>query len=351
MSYRDSRFIKGVAAVVLFAATLSACGESRIPGASGSPGVGGFALPHGVAAPQRRAKHTTGDNLIYLTGAEVYVYPYPKGRLVGQSTGLDLKFSPECVDAAGNVFVISDNGGSEYTSVIYEFSHGDTSPVATLSDPGVGASCSYDATTGDLAVANAKDLNNPYGEADVAIYHDEGGTPTMVYSGLQTTFGSCAYDDSGNLYLLAGGLSLLRLASGSGTYEAISLNKTLSRAGDYNPQLQWDGKHMTVSSDREEQGDRESPISVYRLRITGAKAKVNGTTQLDAFGGKGIHVGQTWIAGTVLVGLMLRHGRPYYLIWPYPAGGSPHETVRVRRFIGIWGVVISATDSARFDTA
>lgn len=282
--------------------------------------------------------------LIYLSRPELYVYPFPQGRLLGQGSGF-VQPSRECVDASGNIFIIDDNGGSAYSSVIYKFAHGATVPFEILNDPGHAASCSFDSTTGDLAVSNTRDSSNPYGKyGDVAIYANATGLPAMVYSDRDLFFETCAYDDEGNLYLTAAGgvtPALYRLSAGSSEFKQIDLDAELYGVGDYFPTVQWDGKHLTVTSDRAEESNHESPITLYRLSVNGNDARVIGSTQLDAFAGKGIHIGQTWIDGKSVLGIMAYHGRPVYLIWAYPRGGNPEQTVALPRNDFAFGIVVS----------
>ncbi len=127
----------------------------------------------------------SSQNLLYVSSphlGNVYVYNYSKGKLVGTLTGL---FEPlgECVDKSGNVFVVTQVSTPSSGSNVYEYAHGGSSPITVLSEPGYAEGCAIDPKTGNLAVANIDDANNPYYNAgDVAIYTSAQGDPTMYYT-------------------------------------------------------------------------------------------------------------------------------------------------------------------------
>ncbi len=332
--------------------------------------------PAGVISPQadsRRAfssswmkPNTSGESLLYVSipqgsNSKILVYSYQQGKLVGAITGprepLDL-----CADADGDVFIPTTtySGGS----AIYEYAHGGTSPIATLSDPGEAYGCAVDPKTGNLAVANSSDASNPYysNAGDVAIYAGAQGNPAMYYSSEINGFGDCGYDDVGNLYLSAGlagkyyrnQVFLARLSSGSSSFTVIALNKKLYTNGSafFSPSVQWDGKHMTVTSfsSAGSQGIRptnlaKSPVLLYRLSITGSSGTVIGTTTLDSK--KNHHGGQSWIQGKSVVGIYYDRG-PNVGIWRYPRGGNPQRAIhKIEGFpdYPLWGLTVSVAES------
>ena len=158
----------------------------------------------------------------------------------------------------------------------------------------------------------------------------------------------CGYDDKGNLYLSASNgeygnqLQLARLASGSGSFELIDLNAKLYTGFLFGSSVQWDGKHMTVSSDHNPQHEA---VSVYRLSISGSSARVIGTTSLSSR--KERHAGQSWIEGNTILGV---DGKGYRSVsfWTYPKGGRPRQSIAK---IGnepveyLWGVTVSIAPS------
>ena len=261
---------------------------------------------------------TSGGDLLYVSNnvlGIVNVYAYPQGHLVGTLTGFISPFG-ECADAAGDIFVVAYSDSSMKSSTIYEYAHGGTTPIATLSDPSVALGCAVDPTTGHLAASGG----------GVAIFDHAAGSPTMYYSS-QFSFFYCGYDDKGNLYLSAwdgqhlNQAQLVRLASGNGTFQQISLNTTLYIKSEFWPSVQWDGKHMTVSS-----GSQREAASIYSLRISGRSATVARTTELSSQ--KNNYSGQFVIQDRTVVGLgNYKRGATVFL-WQYPRGGSPYRNIK-----------------------
>ncbi|MBV8498406.1 MAG: hypothetical protein JO003_04040 [Candidatus Eremiobacteraeota bacterium] len=241
----------------------------------------------------------------------------------------------ECVDRAGDVFVVTENT-SESAGVIYEYAHGGTEPIATLNDPNYAFGCSVDPTTGNLAVS---------GEG-VAIYKNATGSPT-VYSSSEFGFLYCGYDDAGNLYLTASKSNsgterfLVRLAIGSGSFEAISFGKKLYADTFFEPSTQWDGTRMTVSTIPEYLNGREQgPEYVYRLNISGSVAKIAGVTRLSSK--KSAPAGQNWIQGERIAAAYYYRSFGHVGVWPYPRGGAPRRRISHILARGeIWGVAVS----------
>jgi hypothetical protein len=326
-------------------ALLAGCGGSQPP--IGAPG----AMPQSRAAARRDAHAkswmlpgTADQDLLYISNqqGEVYVYTYPQGQPVG-TLELGADSAGECSDSSGNVFLTtaSDSGGT-----VYEYAHGGTSPIASLSDPGLANACSIDPATGDLAVSNYVDHTNPYNPyyGSVAIYAGAQGNPTMYYPQQSIQFIFCGYNDKGTLYLTAYTQSstlpqLIRLASGSSSFELISVNEKIYDGFGFKPSVQWDGKHITVSSAKD---PRSGPVSVYHLRISGSDATVIGTTQLK--NRRNHHTGQSWIQGSTIVGIDYKGGSDVS-IWSYPKGGKPSHTITKVGGRGLWGVTVSVASS------
>ncbi|MFZ1017201.1 MAG: hypothetical protein WAN39_04930, partial [Candidatus Cybelea sp.] len=130
-----------VAAVIL-----AGCGGSQPPiGALGAmPQTSGIAT-HAARGKSWMLPEAKTEDLIYAVGGcgGTCVLSYPKGRLVGELTGVE--GLADCSDTKGNVFI------SEATKVA-EFAHGGTSPIATYGvahTPAFG--CSVDPESGNLA--------------------------------------------------------------------------------------------------------------------------------------------------------------------------------------------------------
>jgi hypothetical protein len=252
-----------------------------------------------------------------------YVYTYPQGHLVGTLTGFAQPFG-ECGDSAGNIFVVAYANGSITSSTIYEYAHGGTTPIAEFSDPNAAFGCAVDPTTGNLAAV---------GGGSIVIFTTL--TPArrdLVVHDYGYGFHFCGYDNRGNLYISATDVShqdqadLVRVAKGSDKVEQISLDTTLYDGSQWFPSVQWDGKHVTVTSNPAA-GTGGSPIQLYRLAINGTTAKVIGTTTLESFTNE--YSGQTWIQGKTVIGASyLKKGYQSALFWSYPKGGEALRTIR-----------------------
>jgi hypothetical protein len=294
-----------------------------------NPGGAPVAVPDGAIGTRPQVRYASSwmdqeasrEDLLYAAASpngengSAYVYTYPKGRLLGTLTGFGRPFG-ECADSAGNVFIVAYAKGSTTSSTIYEYAHGGTSPVATLNDPKTALGCAVDPRTGDLAASGD----------GVAIFKNASGNPKMYYSS-EYSFYYCGFDDRSNLYLTAvnGQYAdqqvLVRLVSGSADFDRISLNTKLYSSSNIWPTVQWDGKHMAVTSDPD-----AKPISLYRLRITGSSATVISSATLSSAANN--YSGETWIQGNAIIGV--GHARRHYeaaFLWPYPKGGGPDRTI------------------------
>src|ERR1700722_10894750 len=246
-----------------------------------------------VETQARHAKASSGD-LLYVadggtnySGAYVLVYTYPQGKHVATLTGYH-RLAGECSDSQGNVFVVAPGEESSNPSTIYEFAHGGSQPIATLTESGIAYGCAVDPTTGNLAVANYTDAANPNkGSGDVAIFSGAMGSATMYYGSELAAFFYCGFDDAGNLYLsqeTANGNGLAVLRVGSGSLQTLKLKTTLFDAYAFEPSVQWDGSEMTVSSTLKQgpPDGNSGPVQVYQLSISGNTATVIGSTILNA---------------------------------------------------------------------
>ena len=218
--------------------SISACGGSQIPsGAS-----------HAAGQTRGGSGASSGD-LLYLSGYtdssgyKTYILTYPKGQVVGTIEGA----VGLCSDGNGDVYVLSRNAAIEYA-------HGGTTPLKTLRIPGAEMSdCSVDPSTGNVALTYAC----PPCGTNLAIFPGGSGTATRYSVPYAET---CSYDDHGDLFAGGGSDSAIsELPAGSGTFTAITLNKTLQVAG----KVQWDGKYVTLQ-------DREPPVVIYRIQVSGS---------------------------------------------------------------------------------
>jgi hypothetical protein len=297
-------------------ALLAACGGSQPP-------IGASLDSAAMAAA---AKASKGD-ILYVSGGSVltpiaYLFSYPKHKRLGTLAGAGP--SGLCSDVAGDVFFINYNTSAN-NSTIYEYAHGGTTPIAMLSDPGAGVGCSVNPINEDLAVANQSDsTNSDHGYGDLAVYSQGKEAPTIYRLSGYGTFFYPGYDNAGNLFATAhtasGGPFLVGLQSGGGALESISVNVELQDNTSLHPSVQWDGTHITVSS---ESPSGAGGVKVYRLSVSGSTATVVGKTILTTNVNR--HRGQSWIAGNKIIGINYDRGDGYVCFWPYPQGGKPQS--------------------------
>jgi hypothetical protein len=315
------------------AALLTGCGGIQSP--IGAPG----ATPQSWMLPD-----TSSEDLLYVSDgvSNVYVYTYPQGQLVGTLADLT-RPSGECVDTAGDVFILALPYKYSVKATIYEYAHGGTTPIATLTYPAEAFGCAVDPATGNLAVSGGA-RKFPGG---VAIYKHASGKPKM-YTWSQTFFFDCGYDDKSNLLLTAPGngntASLVRLDKG-GNFEILKVSATLyySFHPTVLPSVQWDGKHLTVSSAPRQ--NSKYPRTVYRFRIKGDDALVKGTTELTTPHNK--FSGETWIQGSAIIGAYATYSRPAHWglgSWGYPTGGKERGIAKVGP-TPLQGIVVSPSVS------
>ncbi len=237
-----------------------------------------------------------------------------------------------CSDANGDVFVTAYKGyESEYglSGYIFEYAHGGTTPIATLSDSSYEPlSCAIDPTTGNLAVTNLYYNSSSQVEGNVAVYSNAQGTPTY-YSDPNIVYYSCAtYDQEGDLFVFSNAgfkeRYIIELPSGDTTFEAISVNGELK-----DPlQIQWDGTYLAVLTGPQLHGKGSHP-SITRLSISGSIATIAGhTTFKDLEPAAG---GAFWVGGNRVVlkdgQIPKRNAGDVLGIFRYPHGGKPENTI------------------------
>ncbi|HVN70126.1 MAG TPA: hypothetical protein VMU38_10820 [Candidatus Binatia bacterium] len=283
---------------------------ASLAGCSGSqPGMAG-GIPRAADAAQRPA---TSGPLLYaadiLTG-NVNVFTYPQAQLAFTLSGFVFP-SGECVDKQGDVFILSEP--TVQSGMVTEYTHGGTTPIGTLSDPGVPLGCSVDPTTNNLAVTNSNDV--------VAVYEGAQGMPT-TYAPDIPYLGYCAYDNAGNLYIDGWDnyerfvLSVLR--SGSNAFSSVSLSVTISRDSGA---LQFDSNNLVVASDPQHNG----PGALLSVRVSNGVGTIVGTTRLKPGGPHRDFGGPIWIENRRV--LQPVHSSVDIGIWDYPRGGKTVQTI------------------------
>jgi hypothetical protein len=243
-----------------------------------------------------------------FTGA-IYMFDYVTGEPLGQVAAPPegfLEVQGGCSDNAGNVYF-----ANTALSTIDEFNHSGTY-VATLGDPGqFPVSCSFDKSTGDLAVANISSTSG--GPGSLAVYSD--GVQHVYYPPNMTAVFSVAYEGkTGTLWLTGdGSAGFLYDSFKNGTFKIVGIHGASVIFGGG---LAWSGK--TKFMNLGDQGTFASP-TFYELDDSGnVRGEVVLTcTQQSDF----CDVVQATIKGPGLVApdaILLSANR-----FGYPAGGAP----------------------------
>ena len=298
---------------------------------------------HGWMLPSAKSM-----NLLYVSNngdpGRLLVFSYPMGELVGEVAVPSEYPVGLCSDAAGNVFV--PTAGSVSQSYIYEYAHGGTQPIATLSDPGYANGCALDPVSGNLAVTNYLSTGGSqtsYG--DVAIFPHAEGTPSTYFDPEISFYNYCAYDGSGNLYVdgydtYASMSTIGELPSGSGIFSNITLTKSIRPFS-----MQWVGSSLLVSSLTDVQS-KHGPQPIYGIRVSGNSGVVTGPVLLHSPRNLNPYQPvQFWLLGHTLIGPdRVRGGNGLVNFWHYPAGGWPKKIIhRPGHASGFFGVTMSKT--------
>jgi hypothetical protein len=234
-----------------------------------------------MPAPSRGQSWMSPDakkgDLIYVSDSatyDVYVYSFPKGKLVGTLTDQN---NPAglCVDTKGDIFVTQ-----LYGHQIVEYKHGKTTPIETLSDPGYEpGACSVNQFTGDLAVANI--VSDEFTQGNVVVYAKAKGSPIAYLppggaSGGWFSVNDVGYDFLGRNAYFAGTCSGVFCAgvlpTGSGNTKNVTLDTSPKSPG-------------TVQCDAEYSGDvtfdDQADGTVYTYRFKGTSGGEVGSTTLS----------------------------------------------------------------------
>jgi hypothetical protein len=298
------RYALSISAV---AAMVSGCSGSQtgMSGALPRTAIGGLYGSHAVHP-------SSGQDLLYITGLEnsataLFIYSYPQGHHAKTITGYPLmSLGGDCADDSGRAYVVNASG-----SQVLVYAHGGTSPMRILNaDANETSACSVDRNTGDLAVFGSRLL----------IYPKAKGSP-KEYSYLPYTSPvGCDYDDKGNLFVEGVSehkkigqpwrVTLSELAKGASQLVSIAIpriEETNSIGSD-----RWDGKYLALGN---------GAGKIYRLAISGGKAKSVGVVPLDG----SFNVGSIWIQGGTIAGA--NYDNRSVMIWNYPKGGDPTKVI------------------------
>lgn len=208
------------------------------------------------------SRDATTQRLLYVSDQQtndVYVFSYPKGKLVGTLTGFDAPYG-QCADKSGNVF-IAEFGGSD----VVEYAHGGSTRIKTLAVPEqYPIGCSVDPKTGNLALATFASGGGP---GAVFIFRHAKGTPTEYSSPNLYYYFPPTYDDRGNLFVEAeapssGGSHVVELPDGGDKLKEIYLNVTINYPGG----AQWDGTYVALDDQR---FGNTGGSGIYQVQIKG----------------------------------------------------------------------------------
>jgi hypothetical protein len=287
--------------VIIAALALAGCGGPQVAPTGGASAIAGHAA-HGKSWMLPEAK---GEDLLYVSNfSNVVIFSYPAGKVVGELKGFDSSASL-CVDSKGDVFVTNFD-----PPALYEYAHGGSKRIATFKLKQHGAvGCSYDKTTGNLAVIGIGDT--------VDIFAPGATKPTMVLDSTLFFDGGCAYDSSGDLFVNGNETSskpapvLVVLPKGSSTFSPVTVNARFDSESD----MQWDGTYLDLVAFGEE--------AVLRFSISGSSGVVAGKVHLN-------HTYQVisfFIDDSTLIasnwGYHKRLENRAVLFYKYPGGGAP----------------------------
>ena len=307
-------------------AMLAGCGGSQPP--IGAPSV----VPQGSATVQHTAHgqswllpEASGETLLYISSYEgaVYIYSYPSLVLVGTLRERGQPQAP-CSDANGNVWIpVSDNGARSYVA---EYAHGGTKRLSVLRGFGpTPRGCAVNGVTGDVAVTtfcSAYVSQYCYEGGSVSIFKRGKGRPHRLNDSKIGYYWSCAYDDSGNLFV--DGLDIKhrsvvigRVRHGQSHFANISLSKAPAEVGG----LQWNGGYLAIED--------PSVSTITRFSIKGEKGQVAGTTPIN---------GGQYITGFTIQGSTATvpdYSAGIVGLYDYPQGGAAVTTIAVTLPTGV----------------
>jgi hypothetical protein len=262
------------------------------------------------------------ENLLYVAnGSNVVIFSYPAGKVVGQLKGFTPNAS-ECIDAQGDVYVTNFD-----PPALYEYAHGRSKRIATYKLKQHGAvGCSYDNTTGNLAVIGVGDT--------VDIFAPGATKPTMVLDSTLFFDGGCSYDNSGDLFVdgnqtPTGPAALVVLPKGSTKFSAVTLNARFDSESD----MHWDGTYLDLVTFSEK--------TVLRFSISGSSGVVAGKVNLK----HAYSVNHFFIDDNTLIISNWGYHRGIQakavFFYKYPNGGAPTSKLS-KDLIEPRGVVVSS---------
>jgi hypothetical protein len=294
--------------------------------------------PHGaVIRHQGIALEAKHENLLYVSDSNasaVYVYSYPKAKLVG--TLQVLTPGGMCGDSKGNVWITSFA-----SNAVFEYAHGGSKAIAAVGlDDQAVFGCAIDPSTGSLAVASfCEDVNNVCEKpGSLFVFSNTKKAPQQYAVLSASVVYYCGYDATGNLFVdgyenPSGPAIFAELPKGGNGVQSIPLDRPLYSPGA----IQWDGKHLAVG---DVQAGNEITSSVHEVDVNEGKGTIVGTTNLHGT----TQIGQFWIQGSTIVtpNTGFESADPSDVrLYSYPKGGIPQRIINSSNFQNPAGAVVS----------
>lgn len=246
------------------------------------------------------------QTLLYVSGnsGSVYIFSFPKGKLVGTLTGFQ-EVAGVCADAAGNVWVANS---SDFDLI--EYAHAGTAPIATLPDyESYPFSCSVDRQNGKLAVSNIFSIK-PDQVGSLAVYAGPSKAPMLFTDPNFSEYYFLTYGPEGTLYFdgLGYGSTPEVAQLHHGRFEPITISgATITSPGG----MQYAEGSLTIGGT-----DSAGDAIVYRITDRGV---VTGETTLLGAASVSYEIWKTYV-------ICASESRGVS-IYNYPAGGSPIKTL------------------------
>lgn len=327
------RFGRQAFGLVLAAASLAACGgRSATPGTLPQGGAQAPGLTPNAATMQARVHRASGSSgdLLYVASEfnGILILRYPDLAKVATISVQEVDGNG-CVDSAtGDVYF------QTYTTstgpALSEYPIGGTTSIGSIVPPSgyYFGPCAVDPTTGNIAVITRKLGERSAGY--IAVYLSATGQRQTHRDPALSSYNSCIYDPSGNLFVVGNGRSsydpvFARLQKGRRNFINLSTTAYLG----FGP-LQWHGKYLIS-----QQYFFKRPLSVYRISISGKQAKGVGTALLR-------HATQmAWILGNTAIAVWSgNHNEGQVAFYAYPDGGKAMRRTRKLPLGYLWGVSV-----------
>jgi hypothetical protein len=320
----------GLCAIV---AMLAGCGGAQTATTNAT-------LPQSAVQSKVHQASGSSGELVYLTTKDaVLMVSYPQGQIVGKIAWY-FPYGIICSDPnTGNVFLPEGE-------TVYEYAHGGTTPIATVSFPSGYSSvggCAVDPTTGNLAQVAATVIKGQSTTA-VLVYPQAQGAPTIYLSKKLTGFDYPAYDDAGNLFVTAETkkvrLRIGELPAGGNDFTVIKLSEYV-----YPTKIQWDGTHLCFEYNN---GTNGSTV-IDQVKIAGRTGTIVNAIRLAE--ASTVYDEYFWIqngSAFAVYGKIKQNNNIALGVWRYPSGGNP-----TARYYGmtngrkdyIWDMTVSVNPS------